>query len=224
MEVNIESSWKNILKNEFKKEYFLSLTQFIKAEKTAGKKIFPAGKNIFKAFEKTPFQNVKVVLLGQDPYHGEGQAHGLSFSVPDGTRLPPSLQNIFKELKNDLGISVPAGKSDLSKWAEQGVLLLNSSLTVRQAEAGSHAIYGWSEFTDTVISELSKNSENIVFILWGKFARQKQHLIDETKHLVLNAAHPSPLSAHAGFFGCKHFSKTNEYLIKNNKTPIDWLL
>lgn len=224
MEVNIESSWKNILKNEFKKEYFLSLTQFIKAEKAAGKKIFPAGKNIFKAFEKTPFQNVKVVLLGQDPYHGEGQAHGLSFSVPDGTRLPPSLQNIFKELKNDLGISVPSGKSDLSKWAEQGVLLLNSSLTVRQAEAGSHAIYGWSEFTDTVIYELSKNSENIVFILWGKFARQKQHLIDETKHLVLNAAHPSPLSAHAGFFGCKHFSKTNEYLIKNNKTPIDWLL
>ncbi|MFS8082474.1 MAG: uracil-DNA glycosylase [Ginsengibacter sp.] len=221
MEVQIESGWKNVLKDEFEKPYFGQLTSFLKLEKAAGKIIYPPGSLIFNAFTQTPFDNVKVVILGQDPYHNPGQAQGLSFSVPEKTPLPPSLINIFKELKTDIGIECsPSG--DLSKWAKQGVLLLNSSLTVRQNEPGSHARAGWTIFTDEVIKKISDQRSGVVFLLWGKYAHEKQHLIDETKHFVLKAAHPSPLSANKGFFGCKHFSKTNEILMGENKIPIDW--
>lgn len=223
MDVKIEESWKNILKEEFDKPYFLQITTFLKAEKTAGKIIYPPGPLIFNAFNKTPFSKVKVVLLGQDPYHNKGQAHGLSFSVPDGIPKPPSLVNIFKELESDLGIS-PSKSGNLEKWAEQGVMLLNASLTVRQNEPASHSKIGWLQFTDTVISKISKQKNGIVFLLWGKFAQDKQTLIDETKHHVLKAAHPSPFSADKGFFGCRHFSKTNELLTLQNKRPIDWKL
>ena len=223
MTIKIEESWKEVLKDEFKKLYFQQIVTFLKSEKASGKIIYPPGNLIFNAFEKTPFNKIKVVILGQDPYHGEGQAHGLSFSVPNGSKTPPSLQNIFKELKNDLGIQIPSNHTDLTKWANQGVLLLNASLTVRAGNPFSHAKYGWANFTDEVISKISENKENIVFLLWGKFAQQKQDLIDEGKHLVLKAAHPSPFSADKGFFGCKHFSKTNEYLMKNGEEPIDWL-
>lgn len=222
MTIKIEESWKEVLKDEFKKLYFQQIVTFLKSEKASGKIIYPPGNLIFNAFDKTPFNNVKVVIIGQDPYHGEGQAHGLSFSVPNGSKTPPSLQNIFKELKNDLGIQIPPNHTDLTNWAKQGVLLLNASLTVREGIPFSHAKYGWANFTDEVITKLSENKENIVFLLWGKFAQQKQGLIDEGKHLVLKAAHPSPFSADKGFFGCKHFSKTNEYLMKNGDAPIDW--
>ncbi len=223
MDVQIEESWKGVLKGEFDKAYFQQIVIFLKAEKAAGKIIFPPGQFIFNAFNKTPFSNLKVVLLGQDPYHNPGQAHGLSFSVQDGIKKPPSLVNIFKELETDLGI--PSAKNgNLEKWAQQGVMLLNASLTVRQNEAGSHSKIGWLRFTDSVISKISEQKKGIIFLLWGKFAQDKQTLIDETKHYVLKAAHPSPFSADKGFFGCKHFSKTNELLLLQNKEPIDWKL
>jgi len=221
MDIQIEESWKKELKEEFEKTYFQHIITFLRAEKASGKIIYPPGPLIFNAFKQTPFDKVKVVLLGQDPYHNKGQAHGLSFSVPDGIPKPPSLVNIFKELKNDLGIEIPPN-GNLEKWAVQGVLLLNASLTVRKNEPGSHARTGWLQFTDDVIKKISEEKEGIIFLLWGKFAQEKQSLIDETKHFVLKAAHPSPYSANNGFFGCKHFSKTNELLMKQHKTPIDW--
>ena len=221
MDIQIEESWKEILKDEFDKTYFQHVVAFLKAEKASGKIIYPPGSLIFNSFKQTPFSNVKVVIIGQDPYHNPRQAHGLCFSVPDGIAKPPSLLNIFKELKNDLGIPIPEN-GNLTKWASQGVLLLNASLTVRQNEPGSHSQIGWLQFTDQVIKKVSDENEGIVFLLWGKFAQEKQALIDETKHFVLKAAHPSPLSANNGFFGCKHFSKTNELLIKQHKIPVDW--
>jgi uracil-DNA glycosylase len=221
MDIQIEESWKMVLKQEFEKTYFQHIITFLKAEKATGKTIYPPGPLIFNAFKQTPFDKVKAVLIGQDPYHNKGQAHGLSFSVPDGVPNPPSLVNIFKELKNDLGIEI-SQNGNLEKWAQQGVLLLNASLTVRQNEPGSHAGIGWLQFTDDVIKKISNEKEGIVFLLWGKFAQQKQSLIDETKHYVLKAAHPSPFSASNGFFGCKHFSKTNELLMKQHKAPVDW--
>ena len=223
MDVKIEESWKAVLKEEFDKAYFQQIVTFLKAEKVAGKIIYPPGQLIFNAFNKTPFSKVKVVLLGQDPYHNKGQAHGLSFSVPDGIPKPPSLVNIFKELENDLGI-LSSTNGNLENWAIQGVLLLNASLTVRQNEPGSHSKIGWLQFTDTVISKISEEKKGIVFLLWGKFAQDKQSIIDETKHYVLKAAHPSPFSADKGFFGCKHFSKTNELLAIQKKSAIDWKL
>lgn len=223
MDVQIEESWKEVLKDEFEKPYFQHIITFLKAEKASGKIIYPPGPLIFNAFKQTPFPEVKLVILGQDPYHNKGQAHGLSFSVADGVQKPPSLLNIFKELKNDLGIEI-SKNGNLEKWARQGVLLLNASLTVRQNEPGSHARIGWLQFTDSVIRKISDEKKGIVFLLWGKFAQEKQALIDETKHFVLKAAHPSPLSANNGFFGCKHFSKANELLIRQQKMPVDWKL
>ncbi|MFT3934067.1 MAG: uracil-DNA glycosylase [Chitinophagaceae bacterium] len=223
MDVKIEEGWKEILKNEFTRPYFLQIVTFLRTEKMAGKIIYPPGSLIFNAFNTTPFDKVKVVLLGQDPYHGKGQAHGLSFSVPDGVPAPPSLVNIFKELHDDIGVPIPAN-GNLTYWAEQGMLLLNASLTVRANEPMSHAKCGWAEFTNAVIKKISDQKENVVFLLWGKFAQEKQVLIDETKHHILKAAHPSPLSAYNGFFGCKHFSKANQYLVSNGIDPIDWKL
>ncbi|MEO8415036.1 MAG: uracil-DNA glycosylase [Ginsengibacter sp.] len=223
MDVQIEESWKKILKEEFDKSYFQQITTLLRAEKSAGKIIYPPGQLIFNAFNKTPFSKVKVVLLGQDPYHNKGQAHGLSFSVPEGIPKPPSLVNIFKELEGDLGIA-PSPNGNLEKWATQGVLLLNTSLTVRQNEPGSHSKTGWLQFTDAVISKISVLQAGVVFLLWGKFAQDKQSLVDETRHHVLKAAHPSPFSADKGFFGCKHFSKTNELLSIQIKEPVDWKL
>ncbi len=223
MDVKIEESWKEVLKEEFSKSYFQQIVTFIKTEKAASKIIYPPGPLIFNVFYKTPFSKVKVVLLGQDPYHNKGQAHGLSFSVPNGVQPPPSLINIFKELKADLGIEIPT-TGNLENWTSQGVLLLNASLTVRQNEPGSHSKIGWLTFTDTVIGKLSEQKEGIIFLLWGKFAQEKQSIIDETKHFVFKAAHPSPFSADKGFFGCRHFSKTNELLVKQNKQPINWKL
>lgn len=221
MDVKIEASWKNVLHEEFSKPYFLQIVTFLKTERSAGKTIYPPGGLIFNAFNTTPFEKVKVVLLGQDPYHGPGQAHGLSFSVPDGIPPPPSLVNIFKELQTDIGLPVPR-HGNLTHWAQQGVLLLNASLTVRANEPMSHSKIGWAEFTDTVITKISAQKKNIVFLLWGKFAQEKQVLIDETRHQLLKAAHPSPFSADKGFFGCRHFSKTNKYLTENRIDPIDW--
>jgi len=223
MDVKIEEGWKNVLKAEFSKPYFQNAVTFIKAEKSQGKTVYPPGALIFNAFDKTPFNAVKVVLLGQDPYHGYGQAHGLSFSVPDGVTPPPSLINIFKELKSDIGMPVP-NTGNLTKWATQGVLLLNAVLTVRANEAASHAKIGWMDFTNAVISKISEQKEGVVFLLWGRFAQEKQVLIDETRHQVLKAAHPSPFSADKGFFGCRHFSKTNNYLTNQGQSPIDWNL
>ncbi len=211
MNVNIEPTWKEVLKDEFEKDYFVQLVRFLKQEKAIGKKIYPEGKNIFNAFELTPFDKVRVLLLGQDPYHGEGQAHGLCFSVQKGIKMPPSLVNIFKELQNDLHISFPA-HGDLTHWATQGILLLNTSLTVEDGKPMSHANIGWHIFTDAVIKTVSDRKEKVIFVLWGKFAQQKEKIIDAHKHIILKAAHPSPLSAHNGFWGCKHFSKINEYL------------
>jgi uracil-DNA glycosylase len=222
MDVKIEASWKDVLKDEFKKPYFLQAVTFLKTEKLAGKTIYPPGTLIFNAFDKTPFYNLKVVLIGQDPYHGPGQAHGLCFSVQDGVQPPPSLINIFKEIESDIGVGMPARYGNLTKWAEQGVLLLNAALTVRANEPLSHAKIGWAEFTDAVIRKISEVKEGVVFLLWGKFAQEKQVLIDETKHHVLKAAHPSPFSADKGFFGCKHFSKTNDLLVQEGLDPIDW--
>jgi uracil-DNA glycosylase len=223
MDVKIEPGWKEALKAEFTKPYFLQIVTFLRAEKMAGKTIYPPGSLLFNAYNTTPLEKVKVVILGQDPYHGPGQAHGLCFSVSDGVPPPPSLVNMFKELNTDIGIPIPT-HGNLTKWAEQGVFLLNASLTVQAASPMSHAKIGWADFTDATIKKISEQKEQVVFLLWGKFAQEKQSLIDETKHLVLKAAHPSPLSAHNGFLGCKHFSKTNEYLVKNGKTPINWNL
>lgn len=223
MDVKIEASWKEILKDEFTKPYFIEIVNFLRTEKMAGKTIYPPGSLIFNAFDTTPFDKVKIVLLGQDPYHGPRQAHGLSFSVQNGITPPPSLVNIFKELHADTGTPIPA-HGNLTRWAEQGVLLLNASLTVRANEPMSHAKIGWAEFTHAVIKKISALKEHVVFLLWGKFAQEKQALIDETKHLVLKAAHPSPYSANYGFFGCRHFSKANEYLVQHGKDPIDWSL
>lgn len=224
MDVKIESSWNEVLKSEFTKSYFLEIVTFLKIEKNAGKIIYPPGPLIFNAFNHTPFNKVKVVILGQDPYHNPGQAHGLSFSVPAGIKPPPSLVNIFKEIQKDLGIAMPEGYGNLTRWADQGVLLLNAILTVRANEPASHAKIGWMNFTDTVITKISDEKKGIIFLLWGKFAQEKQILIDETKHFVLKAAHPSPFSADKGFFGCKHFSKTNELLTDQSLTPINWKL
>ncbi len=224
MEVKIEPSWKEALKNEFDKPYFQQIVTFLKTEKAAGKIIYPPGALIFNAFYQTPFTKLKVVILGQDPYHGEGQAHGLSFSVQNGIKPPPSLVNIYKEIQSDIGIAMPTSYGNLTRWAEQGVLLLNAALTVRANEPNSHAKFGWAEFTDAVIQKISDEKKGIVFLLWGKFAQDKQILIDETKHFVLKAAHPSPFSADKGFYGCKHFSKTNELLTKQGISPIDWKL
>jgi len=223
MDVKIDESWKEVLKQEFKKPYFLQITTFLKTEKISGKTIYPPGGLIFNAFNTTPFDNVKVVILGQDPYHGPGQAHGLSFSVQKGVPPPPSLINIFKELQNDIGMPIPS-HGNLTHWAEQGVMLLNASLTVRANEPMSHSKIGWAEFTNAVIEKISALKKNTVFLLWGKFAQEKQGLVDETKHLVLKAAHPSPFSADKGFFGCKHFSKTNHWLGSKGIDPIDWTL
>jgi uracil-DNA glycosylase len=223
MEVKIEEQWKKVLKDEFKKPYFRQLTDHIKTEKVQGKQIYPAGSDIFHAFKSTPFKEVKIVILGQDPYHGKGQAHGLSFSVPFGISPPPSLLNIFKELETDTGLHTPV-HGNLEHWAKQGVLLLNASLTVRSGEPMSHSRIGWHLFTDQVIEKISLLKEHVVFFLWGKFAQEKAVLVDAKKHLVLKAPHPSPLSAHTGFFGCRHFSKANDYLAKNGIDPVDWSL
>ncbi len=222
MIVKIDSSWKKYLKSEFDKPYFHQIVTFIKSEMAVGKIIYPKGSLIFNAFNITPFEKVSVVIIGQDPYHGKNQAHGLSFSVPKGMKAPPSLVNIFKELKNDVGLTIDNNNGDLTSWAKQGVLLLNAALTVRAGEPFSHAKYGWADFTDAVIKKISDEKEGVVFILWGKFAQQKQSMIDEGKHFILTSPHPSPFSADKGFFGCKHFSKTNQFLIKSGKDPIDW--
>ena len=223
MDVKIEESWKELLQEEFSKSYFLQIAAHLKTEKATGATVYPPGQLIFHAFEKTPVSKLKVVIIGQDPYHGPGQAHGLSFSVPNGVACPPSLQNIFKELKTDIGLPIPA-TGNLSPWAEQGVLLLNASLTVRANEPASHAKIGWMIFTDAAIRKISDQKKGIVFLLWGRFAQEKQVLIDQTKHHVLKAAHPSPFSVEKGFYGCRHFSRTNELLIKEGIDPIDWSL
>ena len=216
----IEESWLKVLSAEFEQQYFADLKAFLLEEKSRYV-VYPPGSLIFNAFAHTPFYGVKVVILGQDPYHGAGQAHGLCFSVPDGIRPPPSLLNIYKEIHSDLGIA-PASSGNLVCWADRGVFLLNATLTVRASEAGSHQNKGWGQFTNKVIQSLSAGRENIVFMLWGNYARAKKILIDSQKHLVLEAPHPSPLSAHNGFFGCRHFSKANEYLQKHGIKPIDW--
>jgi uracil-DNA glycosylase len=223
MDVKIESSWKEALKDEFQKSYFEQIVMFLKHEKALGKTIYPQGNQIFNAFDKTPFDNVRVVILGQDPYHGPGQAHGLCFSVQKGVKPPPSLVNIYKEMNADLGIPI-AQTGDLTPWAENGVLLLNAILTVRDGEPASHSKIGWETFTDAVIRTISNKKEGVVFMLWGKFAQDKQVLIDGTQHYILKAAHPSPFSADKGFFGCKHFSKANELLIRQGKEPVNWQL
>jgi uracil-DNA glycosylase len=224
MQVKIEASWHEALKKEFTKTYFQQIVTFLKTEKAAGKTIYPPGALIFNAFEQTPIDKVKVVILGQDPYHGAGQAHGLSFSVPEKVQPPPSLINIFKEIQSDIGVEMPMRFGNLTQWAQQGVLLLNAFLTVRANEPASHAKIGWMEFTDAVIHTLSTEKKGIVFLLWGKFAQEKQVLIDATRHHILKAAHPSPFSADKGFFGCRHFSKANEYLVKEGLEPINWKL
>jgi uracil-DNA glycosylase len=222
MEVRIEQSWKNALADEFGKPYFESLVRFLRSEKAAGQTIYPPGSQIFRAFDLTPLDELKVVILGQDPYHGPGQAHGLSFSVSAGVPAPPSLKNISKEIESDLGVKM-SGYPDLEKWARQGVLLLNAVLTVRAGMAASHSKIGWEEFTDAVIRYISDNCEGVVFLLWGNFARSKSALIDRSRHHVLEAAHPSPL-ARGAFFGSRHFSQTNALLSAQGKTPIDWVL
>lgn len=220
MEVKIEASWKQLLAGEFEKPYFEGLTRFIRDE-YAQHKIYPPGKLIFNAFNQCPVDLVKVVILGQDPYHGPGQAHGLCFSVPDGVAFPPSLQNILTEITSDVGGSVPRS-GNLERWARQGVFLLNATLTVRAAQAGSHQNKGWEQFTDRVIHLLAEKKENLVFMLWGSYAQQKGKFIDTSHHLVLSSVHPSPLSAYRGFFGNRHFSKTNEYLAAHGKEPVKW--
>lgn len=216
----IEASWKEVLIAEFQKPYFLQIKKTL-IEERSKYQIYPPGKLMFNAFNQTPFERVSVVIIGQDPYHGPGQAHGLCFSVPDGTAQPPSLVNIFKEIHADLGITMPK-TGNLEKWAKQGVLLLNAMLSVRQNSAGSHQKIGWETFTNEVIRTISNHKSGIVFLLWGKFAQEKGQLIDRTRHTILTAAHPSPFSAYNGFFGCRHFSKTNEILLKQGKQPIDW--
>ncbi|MBP9818141.1 uracil-DNA glycosylase [Candidatus Shapirobacteria bacterium] len=216
MDVKIEASWKNVLEEEFNQEYFEKLVEFVKDEYKSNQ-VYPPGKFIFRAFELTPFDKVKVVILGQDPYHEPKQANGLAFSVDEGVRNPPSLQNIYKELKSDLG-----AEGNINNWPKQGVLLLNSTLTVQANKAGSHQKKGWEEFTDAVIRILNDQKDGLVFILWGKYAQAKGAFIDDKKHLVIKSPHPSPFAAYSGFFGSKPFSKTNVYLLKNNKTPVEW--
>lgn len=220
MDVRIESTWKKALSEEFGKDYFTELTQFVKDEYKSST-VYPPPKFIFHAFELCPFDKVEVVILGQDPYHGPGQAHGLSFSVPENVTMPPSLKNIYKEIIDDVGGHIPV-HGNLEHWAKQGVLLLNATLTVRAKTPGSHQHKGWEQFTDAVIKTISDKKEHVIFILWGRYARDKKTLIDTNKHLVLESAHPSPFSATA-FFGCKHFSKTNAYLEKHGKKPIEWI-
>ena len=220
MDVKIDNSWKEQLKKEFEKKYFMDLTDFIRNEYQS-RKTFPPAKLIFNAFDHTPFDKAKVVILGQDPYHNDGQAHGLSFSVLDGIQFPPSLLNIFKEINSDLGIDIPKS-GDLTRWADQGVLLLNATLTVQAHLAGSHQNKGWETFTDAAIRKLAEERENLVFMLWGSYAQKKAAFIDPKKHLVLQSPHPSPLSAHRGFFGNKHFSKANDYLMSKGLEPIRW--
>ena len=222
MDVKIEQSWKQALQSEFDKPYFAELVRFLHNEKSSGQVIFPPGNRIFRAFELTPLDRVKVVILGQDPYHGYGQAMGLSFSVPDGVPAPPSLKNIFKEIEDDLGIRM-SGRPNLEAWARQGVLLLNAVLTVRASQPASHSGIGWQLFTDAVIRAISDHCEGVVFMLWGRFARSKRELIDTNRHYVLEAAHPSPLAGGA-FFGCRHFSQANALLSAQGKAPIDWKL
>jgi len=224
MDVKISSEWKKSLENEFKEAYFHDLVEFLKTEKSSKQVVYPPGPMIFNAFNLTDLDQVKVVIIGQDPYHGPNQAHGLSFSVQKGIPAPPSLMNIYKEIQNDLGITNLKTKGDLTYWAKQGVLLLNATLTVRANKPNSHAGIGWQRFTDKVIQVLNEQCEHLVFMLWGNFAKEKGMHIDTKKHLILKAAHPSPFSADKGFFGCKHFSKTNEYLIKYGKSPIDWMI
>ena len=218
----LEPGWLKVLEKEFDQDYMKSLKAFLSEEKEKGYTIYPESKNIFNAFRHTPFDKVKVVLLGQDPYHGAGQAHGLSFSVKKGITIPPSLKNIYKELSTDLDhFNIPS-HGNLTEWADRGILLLNATLTVRAKEPGSHQGKGWEIFTDTVISELSRRREGIIFLLWGKYAQNKSVLIDESRHTIFKAPHPSPFSAYTGFFGCRHFSKTNAVLEQENQLPVDW--
>lgn len=224
MNVKINAGWKKELNNEFEKEYFLRIVELLHNEKESKRIIYPPGPVIFNAFNLTDFDKVKVVILGQDPYHGAGEAHGLSFSVPQGVKIPPSLNNIYKEIESDIGIKMPKNNGNLKPWATQGILLLNAALTVRANQPNSHAGIGWHILTDKIIEILSEKKEYLVFILWGNFAKEKAKLINPSKHLILISPHPSPFSANKGFLGSKHFSKTNEYLMKNGIDPIDWQL
>jgi uracil-DNA glycosylase len=221
MNVSIETSWKRILQDEFRSQYFVDLTKKVRELYLQKMPVYPPPKLVFRAFELCPFNDVKVVILGQDPYHGVGQAHGLCFSVQDGVRVPPSLQNVYKELHDDVGASIPVS-GNLERWAEQGVLLLNSVLTVEAGTPASHKDIGWEQFTDAVIAQISEKKEHVVFLLWGKYAQDKGSTIDGTKHLVLKAPHPSPFSAYTGFLGCKHFSQTNAYLEKHGQKKVCW--
>ncbi|MBO5895289.1 MAG: uracil-DNA glycosylase [Alistipes sp.] len=220
VDVRIAEDWKEILSAEFSKPYFEELVAFVKREYASGM-VYPAGRNIFRAFDKCPFERLKVVIIGQDPYHGEGQANGLCFSVNEGVPFPPSLQNILKEVFDDVGKPVPAS-GELDRWAEQGVLLLNSVLTVRAQSAASHAGRGWEQFTDAVVRAIAERKQGVVYMLWGNYAQRKGAIADPTKNLILKAVHPSPLSAYRGFFGCRHFSATNAYLVSQGKEPIEW--
>lgn len=220
MDVKIAPDWKALLAEEFSKPYFEELTRFVK-EEYATRRIYPRGSNIFRAFDKCPLDKLKVVIIGQDPYHGPGQAHGLCFSVAEGVPHPPSLQNIFKEVAADIGTPIPVS-GNLDRWAEQGVLLLNAVLTVREHEAASHAGKGWEQFTDAVVRKIAERKQGVVYLLWGSYAQRKGAIADPTQNCILKAVHPSPLSAYRGFLGCKHFSKANEYLISTGQTPINW--
>ncbi|MBS7410243.1 MAG: uracil-DNA glycosylase [Candidatus Limisoma sp.] len=221
MDVKIENSWKSVLRDEFDKDYFVRLTEFVREEYRTAEAVFPPGNKIFAAFDATPFDEVKVVILGQDPYHNYGQANGLCFSVGDSVQMPPSLVNIFKEVNSDTGAPIPTS-GDLTRWARQGVLLLNATLTVRAHQAASHQGRGWEQFTDAAVAALSARRENLVFLLWGNYAKRKGAVIDRSKHLVLESAHPSPLSAYHGFFGNHHFSRANAYLVEHGKAPVVW--
>ena len=220
MDVRIAEDWKEILREEFSKPYFEELVSFVKQEYASGE-VFPAGRNIFRAFDKCPFEKLKVVIIGQDPYHGDGQANGLCFSVNEGVPFPPSLKNIFKEVSDDIGVPVPRS-GELDRWAEQGVLMLNAVLTVRAHNAASHAGHGWERFTDAVVKAIAERKQGVVYMLWGSYAQRKGAIADPKQNLILHAVHPSPLSAYRGFFGCKHFSQANNYLISIGKDPIVW--
>ncbi|MBE6190583.1 MAG: uracil-DNA glycosylase [Rikenellaceae bacterium] len=220
MDVKIAPDWKALLEEEFSKPYFEELTRFVK-EEYATRRIYPRGSNIFRAFDKCPLDKLKVVIIGQDPYHGPGQAHGLCFSVAEGVPHPPSLQNIFKEVASDIGTPIPSS-GNLDRWAEQGVLLLNSVLTVREHEAASHAGKGWEQFTDAVVRKIAQEKQGVVYLLWGSYAQRKGAIVDPQRNCILKAVHPSPLSAYRGFLGCKHFSQANDYLISTGQTPINW--
>lgn len=220
MDVRIAEDWKEILREEFSKPYFEELVSFVKQEYASGE-VFPAGRNIFRAFDKCPFEKLKVVIIGQDPYHGDGQANGLCFSVSEGVPFPPSLKNIFKEVSDDIGTPVPRS-GELDRWAEQGVLMLNAVLTVRAHNAASHAGHGWERFTDAVVKAIAERKQGVVYMLWGSYAQRKGAIADPKQNLILHAVHPSPLSAYRGFFGCKHFSQANNYLISIGKEPIEW--